>query len=212
MEKKYDKVQNIELCYGRPVLSPLGGVGLIITKELKGFILGSLDIPIKKLTGVLKKGTVSPLRRLLLNNPYATYQQWIDSNNFKKPKVITFNDVEKKPQYIKDHFGSSFVLYSAQINSSEIIIPQGVLKSMFLGSQGKYSPKYILTSQIAGIIQENILSFEYVQKSLAPISKSVIYNMRNQLEISTKKYRKSWLAAHAEELLNTKVKIEKPES
>lgn len=206
MEKKYDQVQKVELCYGRPVLSPLGGVGFIVTKELKDFILGSLETPIKNFTGVLKKGTIFPLRRLLLNNPYSTYQQWNESKDNKKPKFITFNDVETNPQYIKDYFSSSYVLYSAQINSSGILFPQGILKNVFLGSQGKYSPKYILTPEIAKIIKENLFSIKDTQKLLEPMSKSVLTNMRTAMGINTTKLRNTWLAEHAEELLNTKVK------
>ena len=206
MEKKYDHIQKLELCYGRPVLSPLGGVGIIITKELSDFILTSLETPIKNFTGVLKKGTIFPLRRLLLNNPYATYKQWIEGDSFKKPKVITFNDVENNPQYVKDYFGSSYVLYSAQMNESGVVLSQGVLKSVFFGSQGKYSPKYILTAQIVKVIKSNIFSIKNTQKLLEPMSKSVVTNMRTAMGINTNKLRNLWLAEHAEELLNTKVK------
>ncbi len=199
-----DKNFNVEVCFGRPVYSTVGRAKIIVTQDLKDFILNSLAVPGADFNDVLTKGSVGRLRRLLRNNPYKSYRQWVSSTHAGKPDFITFYDARNKPELIKDCFDREYVILSARlVKKTGLAFPIGVHKKSF-DENNKATPRYILTPEIAEILKEHRL-YPRKTKDMFPFGEQTISSLLSYLGYSVYPDRRAFLAENLQNILNSTV-------
>lgn len=200
----YDKKFKLKVHYGRPVEHLQGGDRFIVTTELKDFILSTLNTPTKEFDGTIKHGVVNRLRRLLQDNPFKTYEHWVNSKRVNKPNYITFNDAPKNPQILINSLGHRYVLLSALRTNEGLIFPKGELEVIYSDKNKAVTTKYILTHEITRWLEEENFSFP----ENSPISTSAFYHLCAELGCSPSKSRKvldkrnTLFVQHIDELIN----------
>jgi len=202
-EVLYDNKFKLKIYSGRPIEEIKGANRIIATDELKAFILSTLKLHCKEFNDQLKIGVVSRLRRLLLDNPFKTYDAWVSSKRMNKPRYIRFNDARENPQILTDVLGHRYVLYSAWKTDEGTILPMGVLESQFLDKNRKTSTKYILTHEVAKWIEGT--DFNKANKNI-PISDRAFCGLCAELGHRPSKVnddRDAFLVRHLDELLNS---------
>lgn len=205
-EVLYDETFKLSIYAGRPFGSPRGGNKYIVTEELKAFILSTVDVPCKEFNGVLKIGKVCKLRRLLRDNPFKSYEDWVSSEQANKPSYITFNDARNNPQILIDMLGHRYVLSSALRIEGGLILPMGLLESHLLDKNKKPSPKYILTNEIATWLKE--IDFNKGNKDI-PLSGTAFYHLCAELghkPCDIRDDRDAFWVKHLNELINSTAK------
>ena len=200
-ETRMDEKFDIELDFGRPVTSTVGGKKIIFTEKLKKCILETKDVPAKEFNGVLKIHTVMDCRRKLKANPYSSYQEWVESKDPNKPKEITIFHSKEKFEYIKDYFGIVYVLYSANITDDGLVCPMGIQKDIYL-THGKKTKRYILTSALAELIKKyrfyphkGIHKFPFDMQTFITLKKELGYSDSANIGVNL------WLAAHINKIM-----------
>lgn len=204
-EELYDKNFKIKIHKGRPVGMVYGGNRFIVTAELKAFILSTLDVPDKEFNDLLKPNLRSRLRRLLQDNPFKSYEDWLNSKQANKPHFITFNDAPENPQILIGALGQRYVLLSA-LRTDKFILPMGVLEVDYLDKKKATSSRAILTHEVAKHLKE--INFDKNKKNAA-ISDTVFYAFCAELGHSTNKVhedREALFVQHLDELLNLKTR------
>jgi len=202
----YDKKFKLKIYSGRPVAQVRGGKKFIVTAELKAFIMSTLDVSGKEFTDRLKTPMVANLRRLLQNNPFKTYEHWVNSKQKDKPRFITFNDAHKNPQILIDALGHRYVLFSALRAEEGFILPKGILEAHFRDKNIKMSTKHILTHDLAKHLEK--INFKKYKKNAA-ISNKVFYSFCAELGQSPHKAHDDWnifFVQHLDELLRSTTK------
>lgn len=205
----YDSKFNLQIHSGRPVSSVRGNHAFIVTPEMKAFILSTLDVHIYEFTDRLKKGKVIAFRRLLQNNPFKSYEQWVNSKQKGKPRYISFNDARENPQILTDVLGQRYVLMSARKTDNGLILPMGALESLFFDKKIKNSKTSIITPEIAKILEKTRFSLTEGTKYL-PLSLEGISALHQELGYKktseVHKERNSIYVKYLDELLHSTAK------
>lgn len=203
----YDKTFKLKIYSGQPIAERKGANRFIVTAELKAFILSTLDVPYKEFNDLLKAGILHKFRRLLQNNPFKSYEDWVSSKQANKPRFITFNDAQENPQILIDALGHRFVLFSALRTDEGLILPKGVLEVDFLNKKKATSTKYILTHEVVKHLEE--IRFNKHKKNAA-ISDKLFFSFWAKLGNSSPqghKEKNAFLVQHLDDLLNSTAKM-----
>jgi len=206
-ETRLDETFGIELHFGRPVTSTMGASRIIVTEALKTFILNSMDVPMKEFSGVLKSHMVSKLRRKLRENPYDNYRAWRESTDSYKPREIYLPLSKEKREYIKDHFGVVYVLYTAMMTDGGDVFLMGVPKDIY-HAPVKKTKRFILTSELVAMIKAYHL---YPHKGIEqfPFNMQTFIALKNELGYHA--YQKEdvnrWLAAHLPHIMEMTAQV-----
>jgi len=201
----HDTRFDIEICMGRPVDKTIGASKIIFTEELKKFILETKHLSYKAFKGKLKPSTVQRLRRKLMENPYPSYQAWVESKDKNKPKEVR-QDTKNNPEFITDYFGVKYLVVSATMTKEGLVFPMGVEKR-FYHTRSKHTISYIYTHEVFSIIKEyrfyprkGIHKFPFGEQTFIALKKKLGYTESTYKEVNL------WLAGHIEEIVSMTIK------
>lgn len=204
-EVLYDEKFKLDIHSGRPVDKMRGRNMFILTPELKAFVLSTLNVHLGEFDNLLKKGKMTTLRRLVQDNPFKTYERWVNSKRANKPRYISFNDARNNPQILTDILGCRHVLLSASRTKEGLVIPMGALETPFLDKGIRNSKKYIITPEIAKILKKTRFCPMKGQKEI-PISMNGIRTLRAELGYQKHEVhieRNTVYVQHYDELINS---------
>ncbi len=176
-EVLYDAKFKIKIYTGRPIGKMRGSNKFIVTPELKKFILSTLDVHLNEFDCLLKRGKITTFRRLVQDNPFRSYERWVSSKRADRPYYISFNDARDNPQILTDVLGRRHVLLSASRTKEGLVLPMGALEPLFLDKNIRNSKKYIITPDIAKILDKTRFSPMETSKYI-PISMNGIHTLR----------------------------------
>lgn len=207
---KYNSRFNINIVRGRNINSEnKRNVRIVLTKELMSVLDENKSLHASKFGEHLSMNTIKNIRRMLLKNPYKDYQSWRDSPSASKPKYIAFLNRKQEPEYLADYFGDIYVLASAEILESGIIIPRGTLKDIFFSNNpnqtGINNKELIATKEIVDFVRKNRHRQNFIRRELV-ISHLVLSKIYAKLGYD--KYIRHeedmWIAARLKDILSMK--------
>jgi len=207
-EVLYDAKFKLKVYSGRPIGKMRGRNRFILTPELKAFILSTLDMHLGEFTDLLKKAKTTQFRRLVQDNPFKSYERWVTSKRKDKPSYITFNDARSNPQILTDIFGCRYVLMSASRTKEGLIFPMGALEELFLDKKIKNSKKYIITPEVAKVLEKTHSSLLEGVKYL-PVSTGGMRSLHAELgyQVSDVHEERNLIyVQHFDELINSTAK------
>jgi len=196
----YDALFDIEILMGRPVEQTAGASRIILTEELKTFILETKHLSYKVFKGELKASTVKGIRKKLKENPYKSYKAWVNSKDKDKPKEILL-DTKNNPEFITDYFGVEYLIVNAIMSKEGLIFPMGVEKK-FYHTRKSHTNSYIFTREIFTLIKEyrfyphkGIHKFPFGEQTFVALKKKLGYTELQYEGVNR------WVAGYIEEIV-----------
>jgi len=207
-----NKKFKLDLYYGHSLekKGQRGKAKLILTKELKAFLIKNKKVHASEFGEHLSMNTIKNLRRELKRNPYKSYDAWQKSQNKNKPKEITFLKRKEHPEFLTDYFGKVYVLASASVARSGIVLPKGTLKEIYFSKdpqqKGVNNKEYIVTKEMVDFIRKHKYSVKVATEGLSTSGNMniVIRTIRKNLGYDKTIVEEidMWVAAHLEKIFD----------
>ena len=205
IKSRYSKKFNVELVYGRKEERALKPSQLILTESLKKVLLENQSRQQKDFGEYLSASTVKILRKKMMQNPYESYRQWVESADTRKPKEVRFLNPSTQPEILKDYFGVKHILFSARIANNGIILPVGTPLEDY--RVGKYGRTFVLTNELVNFVKKYQHKPSWATKELG-IHIDVFRKLRQEVGFDRVSYENTllWISAHLEEVVTMSTK------